>query len=324
MSFHLRQGHSAGSELHRVVDRQLGAAIERLENASANARRDAIHEARKHVKKVRAVLHVLHPATATRLTTAARRLRRVNRQLGLFADAWAVLDTLEQLRQQPPQQAGGSLDIDAVRHFLIERARRMEIQIEAGRLQERMIHLLGRERLDVKTWPGKATDDQVIRGVAKAHSRAAAAMRAAFTHPSAGTFHTWRQRVKTEWYLLRLVAGRCGERVDPDLRRLKALDGRLGDLHNVSTLMQVVVADLPGPRGSTVEVLQALRAYQRTLRRDARAMRHVYSERPTHLAARLHAAWDNEADTSHSKGRRAAAGTRPGAAVRVGPWPHVA
>jgi CHAD domain-containing protein len=298
------------------MDRQLDGAIERLRAMDGGVNRAAVHEARKHLKKAGAVLSLVRSSIGSQYAATQRRLRITSRQLGSFADAWAVVDTLDQFQAYHPERLPADL-IGSLRAPLIERAARFDRLVVFSRLRDRTIHGIAREQGRVASWRVRIRDREVRRGVADAHRRAASAMRRAFTRPTAKAFHRWRQCVKTEWYLLRLVSARCGGRLDPDLHRLEALDGCLGEVHNVSTLLTLIAADSARSRQDTARGLRALHAYRRALRRRAHAMGRVYAESSGHLAARIREAWDSP------DARTADDGPTP-RTVRTGPWPRVA
>jgi hypothetical protein len=62
IAFSLRKGEPVGKELRRVVLKQLENAIDELRN---DASPEAIHNARKNVKKVRAVLDLIGKGRAS-------------------------------------------------------------------------------------------------------------------------------------------------------------------------------------------------------------------------------------------------------------------
>ena len=64
---------------------------------------DAIHEARKRVKKVRAILELIDDDGGSGLAHSEKRLRIVNRTLSTLRDADAMLSILTKLRSRNPR-----------------------------------------------------------------------------------------------------------------------------------------------------------------------------------------------------------------------------
>lgn len=309
MAFRLKPGAALPREVRRLFDRQIAAAIACLAAPAPSPGRDALHQARRHVKKARAVLRLVRGALGDRYVTANNGLRVASRMLAEVADAGAVVATLDHLRQRadlhlPPASA------DEVRRELLARANWVRREAEFSRLRDRAIHLLEVERARQSAFKlesrGRAA---VVPELRTAHRAARRARKAAFHSPSAERFHAWRRRAKAEWYLLRLVRDVCGRRLVDEQNQLEALDGCLGELHNVNLLLVAVRHHSPVSRRETARVVRALRACRRHLESKARLLSGVYDERPTAFAQRVKALW----------------GVKPAAAPeRSGAWPRAA
>ena len=70
MAYRLRRKGSLAAELARVVTKEFEEA--RKEIGGRNGRTEAVHEARKHVKKIRAVLHLLEKALGEHFVIPSR------------------------------------------------------------------------------------------------------------------------------------------------------------------------------------------------------------------------------------------------------------
>jgi CHAD domain-containing protein len=102
MAFHIRPDESVAHGLRRVARKELASARDGLER-SKEPGEDAIHEARKSVKKVRAVADVVKNDNGHRLAGARKRLQRVNRVLTQSRDADAMTETLSKLLHRQPR-----------------------------------------------------------------------------------------------------------------------------------------------------------------------------------------------------------------------------
>jgi CHAD domain-containing protein len=310
MSYQLKRELPIGQELKRVILHQFSGVIDSLQQARSGADADAIHDARRHVKKARAALRLTVASLGPESAIVKRRLRRAKRMLGPIADARAVVDTLDRLEAFAGTRLAPSL-VQTVRTDLIARAERLERQVEFARLRDRTIRLLAAERNRIDKWTLDADSrGAIIAGVVKGHRRARSARSAAFAQPCTATYHRWRRAVKDDWYLVRLIADHCGGRLEVDERRLAALDECLGDLHNVGLLHDLIARDSPLSRTETAACLLALRAYRRELRYRAHEMGAICKEREKHFARRLNAAWHLPPLASDTTSPR--------------PWPQVA
>jgi CHAD domain-containing protein len=302
MPFRFRQGERIADEVRREFDHQLEKAIADLSNPSRPAGRDGNHAARRHVKKARALIRLVRPALGDEFDDADHRLRIVNRMLGPVADACAVIETLDHLQGLDYTRLRPA-GVAALRNHLAERASSMNRQAGFELVRERAARLLSEERQQIGQWRltscGKSL---VIAQTAAAHRAARHAMKKALARPTSAALHRWRRRVKTEWYMVRLIGERCGDRLDGEARRLEALDGCLGELHNIIVLQDLLVDDSPLGRRETADCLRALRSYRRDQIRRARTMGRIHHERPRPFGQRLRELW----------GLPPAAATRPG------------
>jgi predicted secreted Zn-dependent protease len=71
MAFRLKPGRSVASEIRRIVLRQIEAATVGLKAIGDPESDEAVHDARRRVKKIRAVIRLVRPAQATRYATGA-------------------------------------------------------------------------------------------------------------------------------------------------------------------------------------------------------------------------------------------------------------
>ena len=127
-----------------------------------------------------------------------------------------------------------------MRVALVERAARIDRKAELDRALGKAARLLRTERDRIGAWRLKARGFRAVApGIEKSFRRAKQAMTRVQMRPTGERYHAWRQRVKHLWLQVRLLEGRCHNRLSADERRPEALDGCLGELHNL-TLLQVV------------------------------------------------------------------------------------
>ena len=92
MAYRLNPGPSIAREVRRIVDEELGRAIEELQG-TGDARKDAsVHEARRRIKKVNAVTELVASALGDAYGPFHRRIRAANRRLGSIADGESIAE----------------------------------------------------------------------------------------------------------------------------------------------------------------------------------------------------------------------------------------
>src|SRR5262245_10607229 len=106
MSYRLKRRESVQRGLKRIVKKTLGSAVDSLEHATRRQHDDAVHTARKSVKKARAVVSMVDD----RLEGASpdKALRQAGNKLSLERDADILAETFDRLRRRYPAKLRGS------------------------------------------------------------------------------------------------------------------------------------------------------------------------------------------------------------------------
>ena len=292
MSYRLKPRGSVASEVRRIVDKQLALAIGELRTIGDRRSDGRIHAARRHVKKVRAILRLVRPALGDTYYAVNRRLGRANRMLGPIADGRAVVDTTAQLggttRARPAHRA-----LHLLQAALVQRAEGIDRRAEHDRVLPIVAGLLRRERRRLNDWTLNARGfDAVGPGLENSVRCARKAMQRALRHPAAHTYHVWRRREKDLWFQVRLLEARCGDALMSDQCRLEALDDCLGEYHNVVLLEEILITEALVPRPQTAGCLRVLRRYQAELRGGAASLGHqALAEKPAHFVRRIKRLW---------------------------------
>lgn len=274
------------------MSKQLALAIGDLQRIGDPQSDAAIHEARRHVKKVRAAVRLVQPVLADTYAPLNTHMRMVSRLLAPVADGEAVVDTIGRLREkfgaQFPQRA-----LTSIRAALVERATRIDRKAELDRVLQKTIHILRAELRRVPAWQLTAGGFHAIGpGLEKSFRRGRRAMNRAKRQPTIKNYHAWRQRVKDLWFEVRLLEGRCGNRLSADERRLESLDGCLGEHHNVALLEAVLMREALVSRPQTARCLRVLRRYQNQLRYRAHIIgTRIFAERAGDFRHRIRGYW---------------------------------
>jgi CHAD domain-containing protein len=292
VGFRLKSGQSVSSEIRRIVLQQLDRATSELTSIGDPESDEAIHDARRRVKKIRAIIRLVRPVL-DKAHRADPELRKVSKLLAPVADGQGVIDTLNQLlkryrRELPPKTAA------AIRSDLVDRGRRIDSQASKDGVLEKAQVTLRAERQRVKDWKINADGFRALApGLKASVRRARAAMIAAWMNPTAAHHHTWRRHVKNHWFHVRLLGARCGYRLQAYQRQLEALDGILGEYHNLVLLHEVLVSDSTLAQTEVARCLAIVERYQRALRRHAHVLGiRIYSEKPRRFVRRVRELWD--------------------------------
>ena len=100
MGFRLKAGEPVCREVRRIVLLQLDLARSELTTIGDPESDEAIHDARRRVKKIRAVLRLIRPVLDKAYRAVDPDLRRVSKLLAPVADGKGVIDTLNTLARR--------------------------------------------------------------------------------------------------------------------------------------------------------------------------------------------------------------------------------
>jgi len=292
VGFRLKSGQSVSNEVRRIVLRQLDLAASELVSIGDPESDEAVHDARRRVKKIRAIIRLVRPVLDKPYRSDPD-LRRVSRMLAPVADGKGVIDTLNELphryRKQLPRKTTA-----AIRSDLIAREKQIDRKAAKDGVLQEAKKTLRHERERVKHWKLSADGFRAIApGLKESVRRARTGMVTAWLRPTASNHHTWRRHVKNHWFHVRLLQARCGNRLQPYQRQLEALDGALGEYHNLVLLHEVLVSDSTLSRKEVARCIRIVERYQQALRRNAQVLgMRIYDEKPGRFVRRVKHLWD--------------------------------
>jgi CHAD domain-containing protein len=284
MAFKLEPHEGTATGIRRIVDEELAAAIDDLEGRGPEDPDEAVHDARKRLKKARAVVRLVRDdlgADVQRSETAA--LRDAARRLSGVRDAYVLLETLATVEHH----ADGALpaaDVRALRAALERRRDSLaEVPVDTGAAVEELVAARSR----AAEW---ALEDERFpaRSLKRIYARGRRAMEEAFEHGDDDSWHEWRKRVKDLWYSLRILEPTAGKQLKGAVEEADALSEALGDHNDVALLRAAADGSEP--------ILAALDRRRDELRLAAVPLgRRLYAESPKRYTRRLSAYWDARA-----------------------------
>lgn len=285
--YELRSDEELAIGLKRVAEGRAEKALERLRGDEEDAA-DAIHGARKDMKKLRAVLRMARGALPKRLYKEEnRRYRDAARALSASRDAEVKLETLDALAERSeglPREA-----VEAWRQIL-ERDR--EAAVNTARA-ETAIGLIEAGPEGIRGWPLEGSSWKLVGAeVKRAYRRGRRAMATAGADPSEQNFHEWRKRAKDLWYQLRLLAPAWSAQLSPVAEEAHRLTDLLGDHHDLAVLRQDLRERRLGEE-ETRALEAAIDARQAQLADEAFDLAgRLYAEPPKAYSRRLRRYWE--------------------------------
>lgn len=299
MPYRLASNEAVPDGIRRIATEQLDKALAQLEALdpdSADTADEAIHDARKRFKKVRAVLRLVRDEIGE---SAYKRenvsLRDAGRELSDLRDAWVRVETLRSLRDRFDDQlyvrAFGSLESS----LLDEHARLRDHVLGDGAMRVELIATVRNARTRIADWPvGTDGWSALEGGLRRVYERGRKRFAKAYDKPSVERFHDWRKRVKYLWYHQRILENVWPAVMDEVADEQHRLSDLLGEEHDLAMLRRALRAHAEDAEGNGVEMVRAL-AKERgeQLRREAKPLaERLYAESPSAFVDRMEAYWD--------------------------------
>jgi CHAD domain-containing protein len=293
MPYRVKRKENTGKGMRRIVREQINRARDELAQESP-ASGETVHQVRKRIKKLRALVRLLEPRLGHGTYRQwNRRLRNLGHALAGSRDADVMLQTLGGLEREL-RDSGTDIDLSGVRVALLASQSRQEsADSDRATPPDRAVAAeLAGLRADLRDWSLTQSGFAVAGpGFRKIYKRGRKAMRQARKRPGDRQFHDWRKRVKDHWYHCRLLKYLWPEPMRTRADELKSLSELLGDDHDLAVFRQTLKT-LPATTLSPSEsgVLHAaIRNRQRTLRAAALKLGlRVYAEKPARIHKRFH------------------------------------
>jgi CHAD domain-containing protein len=285
MAFRLDFSEPPESALRICAAERIDDALDHLEAGLADDPGTAVHEARKDVKKTRALLRLHRDGLGgSAYRRENRALRNAGREISFVRDAHVLLDTVEALAERYAGQVPAG-HFDALRAQLdhdAAPARSVEDAVDAAK--ERLTRV--RARLD--EWELRRAGRSALRkDIRHAYARGRRAFERAERDPSDERLHDWRKRVKDLRYQQQLLRPAWQEILGAQAKAAKQLSERLGDDHDLAVLDQRA-REFDEPIAGLEDVFELIERRRRELQDDAfRLGSLVYAEPPKRFAKRI-------------------------------------
>lgn len=280
------------SELRRCAGEEIDNAIKQLTEGVASDPVDAIHDARKSLKKERSLLRLargtLEPAARRRENAA---FREVGQSLSATRDADVMVEALDELAERYAGQLPQPV-FAAIRERLGGEQETSRAQLAEG-ATDHAVEALRAARARIEEWPLRRDGwDALDAGLVQGYSRGRRALKPARKKPTVENLHEWRKRVKDLWYHVRLLEPALPQTMRGHADDAHRLSDLLGDDHDLAVLAQAVADRAPDLAVDTDAVLGAIEHRREQLQAEAFSLgARLYAERPKAFRRRISRYW---------------------------------
>jgi CHAD domain-containing protein len=230
--YRLERDEPVPEGIARVALGRIDNALDELGGRTDSSPEDAVHSARKDMKKLRALLRLVRGEIGDQVyrreTTA---FRDAGRELAGLRDADVMIATLDSL--ELPEKEAGPLRQALEAHKLRTAAgARQQAAASAG-------DMLTAARERVADWPLETDGFGAFEeGLHRIYRQGRRNMRMARKQPTGENLHEWRKRTKDLWYHLALLEEAWPPVMHALADEAHELSDRLGDDHDLDVLLQ--------------------------------------------------------------------------------------
>jgi CHAD domain len=265
------------ADLKRGIAQVVGTQRARIDEAGIDD--DAILETRKSVKKLRALLALVHTERNTkRLRRADRELRTLARGLGMARDVAALSATATRLAR------------DGLMSQRLERALQVDLATTKSRVAPPSPRALGKLTFDLKRDLRGVSLETLVDAATRSYQAARRGMSVAHAQQTSDAFHAWRKSVQRHARHLQLLAELWPLDFDMRITVAKDLARALGEEHDLHLFAAWLSERPKRDRDRAAFAALDVKIAQRQLiaRTEARASgARLFAERPKALRRRL-------------------------------------
>jgi hypothetical protein len=224
------RGEPQWTQLQGKTLAQIDLAIALLEGRAGQPRERTVHEARKALKRARALVRLQREALGRKRFAATNKaLRNAGRGLAEARDAEVMVDALDSLVKRHPKQLATSKAVAKLRRELVAQRERMHAQTQAGApARAAIVEQLRITRTKLARWELPAGGERA--GLERIYRQGRQRRRRARRERDGMAMHQWRKRVKDLRYVAEALE--CKQVA----RRADRLGETIGEEHDLLLL----------------------------------------------------------------------------------------
>jgi CHAD domain-containing protein len=295
-AFRLYTDQPVPDGMRRIARGQIDGAAEDLRQTPKRKTAEAVHEARKRLKRLRASVRVSRDALGERTYQRENSVfRDAGRALSATRDSKVLIETLDELEGRFRAELDPGAIAALSSRLEDEHSRATESLKQDPAVIDGVLDTLRKARRRTASWRFDSDGFEALGpGVRRIYRRGRRRMRAAEAEPSTENFHEWRKRTKDLWHALQIVRPAAPKRLKAMARQAHDLSDLLGDDHDLAVLRDYVEAHraLLDDQASQDALLGLIDRRRKTLEAEALALgRRLYKRRPKAFASEIERGW---------------------------------
>jgi CHAD domain-containing protein len=237
MTYRFKVQEPIAKGVKRIALAQIEIAAEKLANPSDV--HTAIHDARRCLKRLRALLRLVRPALDEAVyRREAQRLAGIGRLFSGARDLHVMRQTVANLdRQFGPLPCGATPRL----HRLLANGKSdANTNAHADGRHQALVQLKRCRTFFAGSTLAGVAFEHLNLGIERSYEKARRSFRKAYREPDDEVFHAWRKAVQQHWRHMLLVSGAWPEALSARARAAKELSQVLGEDHDLSILLAYV------------------------------------------------------------------------------------
>ena len=256
MATKFKSSRTLKQSVRRIARTLIDCGLEKLAVTDPAERDEAVHDVRKSLKKLRALLRLVRPVTGRRIYQRENAcFRESGRPLAEIRDAKILIETLDSVVRDEPLSEEERWAVDELRESLVDRLSALHLELRHGDVVLTIHGDLAAAWKRVKNWSDVPERWRTIgRGLEATYAAAATARQAASAAGTMESLHEWRKQVRYVHEQLTFVRFLDRFRVKQLGSQADQINTLLGTTRDLSLLAQAIETH------STLEVLPELKS----------------------------------------------------------------
>jgi CHAD domain-containing protein len=241
-AYRLHLGEHIPDGVRRIARGQLDYASEQLEKSSDRKIGEAVHETRKSLKRLRALVRAARaPLGDTRYRRENADFRETGRLLSGARDSKVLIDTLDTLNERAADEISPENTAELRSIMEADHERALGALKDDKAVVNSSLAKLKAARRRTARWTFEADGfDVLMPGIERIYRRGRNRMRAAVDEPNPENLHEWRKRVKDLWHAAQIARSASPKQLKKFGKRAHRLSDLLGDDHDLVVLRDYI------------------------------------------------------------------------------------
>jgi CHAD domain-containing protein len=278
VSYRIEKEELLAIGLARIAAEEIDLAISELDRRDHG---EAIHNARKALKRLRALLRAIRVAFPEKFRAENRYIAEIGRKISPLRDIHVQLHALNCLG------AVGSAG-QRTRETLLRR--QSDFCRKIPEIRETVKKMLRHSSQSIAKWPlEKVTPDDLAASITRIYKKGREAFKTARKNNSPENLHEWRKQAKWLGYTFELIEVYLPHKTSKMIKRVEALSAILGDDHDLFMVQTALDADKTSRKATGYRSLtKKICARRRKLQKKAfKAGPIIYAQKPVRLKKQL-------------------------------------